>query len=164
MAFNFQGTAAIHKNLSQALIASSSETLVVRMPVARISTGVNPFLGDTSRETVHSGVESSDIQCLWMDAISRLSLQSTNSQGIELAIQAMAGQYQDATSFAEVWLEDILNDTSDPYGTTLLDSAKEVVYRNQRYQVLGYARIGLPITAPYLAVIALKGGKGDNDT
>jgi hypothetical protein len=80
--------------------------------------------------------------------------------GFERTVEALAGQYRNATTFAEVWLEDVLQDTEDPAGRTWFDEAKHIVYLGKKYDFLGEVRLGLATAAPYILMIVMKGGAG----
>jgi len=87
-------------------------------------------------------------------------MSQSTSTGINLTVTAAAGQYSEATAFAEVWLEDVLIDVTQPNGETWFDRAKEVLHDGSAYQVLGVLRTGLATVSPYLALVALKGSTG----
>jgi hypothetical protein len=81
----------------------------------------------------------------------------------ELIKDVSIGQYQEATSFLEVWLEDVLEDPYDISGLTWFDRADSVIIRDKRYNILGSSKHGLSVADPYILLAVLKGGIGLND-
>ena len=153
------GALRLHKKHTKDLIRNSDQEVLIRLPVDRVSASVNPLYGDFDRETDSTGTEYGPFPCLWYDALSARSMSSTGT-GFEQTIDRMAGQYRDATAFAELWLEDVLVDPKDVSGDTWLDRAKELVNDNKRFQLLGNVRLGIATTNPYILMVVLKGGVG----
>ena len=85
---------------------------------------------------------------------------SSTGTGFEQTVDRLAGQYRDATAFAELWLEDVLVDPKDISGDTWLDRAKELINDDKRFQLLGNVRLGIATTNPYILMVVLKGGVG----
>ena len=154
----------VHKRQIKRLIYSSDISLIVRLPVPPVSTGVNPLYGDFSRETQDTGIEKGPYPCLWYDAFAAKALSESDSRGMEQMVMQSVGQFKEATSFAELWLEDVLIDKFDPSGQTWVDKAKYVGSQGQKYQVLGYAKLGLSTTSPYILIVALKGAVGYDES
>lgn len=149
----------VHKRQAKLLIRASDLTAVVRLPVAKTTSG-NPLFGDFSRETSTAGVEKGPFQCLWYDALTAKSMGKQDSKGVERIVENSPGQFREATAFAEFWLEDVLVDPSNPGGQTWFDQSQHVVVGGQRYKFLGYAKLGLSVSEPYLLMVGLKGGVG----
>jgi len=160
---NVKGAVKAHRTHSKKLIRGSEQELTLLLPVARVSSNVNPLFGDPTRETDDSGSTIGPLKCLWYDALSAKS-QSATGSGFEQSIQNLAGQYRDATAFAELWLEDVLTDPDDANSKTWFDEAKEIIYLGKKFQVLAEIRLGLATTAPYILMIVLKGGAGYDAT
>jgi hypothetical protein len=156
----FGRTVQMHKNRVRRLISDSERTLTIKLPVPTQSSGVNPLFGNLNRETDVSGEEKGPYNCLWYDAYSARSIGVTNTGGIEKVVESTPGQFRDATAFAEVWLQDVLIDSNNPDGQTWFDKALHVVCQGKKYKVLGYVKLGLAVSAPYSAVVGLKGGLG----
>ena len=156
---NVTGAVNAHKRHVKSLIYSSTEEVIVRLPVDLVDSGVNPLYGDFNRETDATGTERGPFKCLWYDALSAKSMSSTGS-GFETVIQGMAGQYESATAFIEIWLDDVLVDISERSGATWLSRAAHIIYDKHRFEYLGDVRIGLSTTSPYILMAALKGGVG----
>jgi len=157
---NLSGAVNLHKKQAKALIRSSEQTVSLRLPVDRVSVSVNPLYGEFDRETDATGAEKGPYRCLWHDALSVRAMSQGMSTGINLVVTEAAGQYSEATAFAEVWLEDVLIDVTKPNGETWFDRAKEALHDESAYQVLGVLRTGLATVSPYLALVALKGSTG----
>lgn len=149
----------IHKQQIKRLIYSSDVSLIVKLPVPTSSTG-NPLFGDMTREGNEAGVEKGPFYCLWYDALSAKTLAESDSRGMEQIVLQSTGQFKEATSFAELWLDDLLINKADPAGQTWIDKAQYVASQGQKYSVLGYAKLGLSTSSPYILIVALKGGLG----
>ena len=153
------GALSLHRKHTRDLIRHSGQEVLVRLPVDRVAVGVNPLYGDFDRETDSTGDTVGPFKCLWYDALSSRSMSSTGT-GFEQAVSALAGDYRDATAFAEFWIDDVLVDPTDISGHTWLDRAKELVNDNKRFQLLGNVRLGLATTTPYILMVVLRGGVG----
>jgi hypothetical protein len=154
---NLAGAVASHKKLIYNLMNQSEQELTIRLPVARVSSGVNPLFGDSTRETDKTGTELGPIKCIWYDA---LSARSTGITGYSMLNELVTGQYKSATAFAEVWLDDVLIDPANPKGKTWIDKAKHIIYLDNIYEPIGEIRLGLATAAPYILMIVLKGAAG----
>ncbi len=153
-------TVDMHKRSLHKLISMSEVELIVELPVPRITTGVNPFFGDTTRESNETGERIGPFNCLWYDAYTAKSMGKSESTGIETIVESAAGQFRDATAFAEVWLQDVLLDQNNPAGQTWFDKALLVLSQGKKYNLLGYVKLGLSVSTPYSAVVGLKGMLG----
>lgn len=151
------GAVASHKKQTYNLISQSEQELIIRLPVTRVSSGVNPLFGDTTRETNSTGTEIGPIKCIWYDA---LSSRSTGVTGYNFLSELSQGQYKGASAFAEVWLDDVLLDPAFPKGKTWIDKAKNIIYLDNLYEPIGEIRLGLATAAPYILMIVLKGAAG----
>jgi hypothetical protein len=151
------GIVNVHKRSLESLIHGSELFLTIRLMPPRVTAGVNLLYGDSSRESSKLGETKGPYKCLWYDA---LSARSFSDSGIETTIEKLAGQYKEADSFAELWLQDILVTPDDYFGETWFDKAQIVVFNNKRFKYLGAAKLGLAITAPYIVMVALKGSVG----
>ncbi len=159
MAISVKGIVGIHKRHTKDLIKQSEQKITLRFPVTRTSSSVNPLFGDFTRETDTTGITRGPFNCLWYDALSSKSMSSTGA-GFEQTVERLSGQYRGATSFAELWLEDVLVDPTDVSGKTWFDSAQTVLYSGQKFKVLGEVRLSLSTSAPYILMVVLKGGQG----
>lgn len=153
------GVVQAHKQNLNSLIHGSELFLTVRLMPPRTSAGVNILYGDPTRETSKAGETKGPFKCLWYDALAIIS----GPRGVEPIVQQLAGQFKEADSFAELWLGDVLVDTSDPFGNTWFDKAQAVVFNGKRFDYLGSAKLGLSTTAPYIIMVALKGAAGHVD-
>lgn len=151
----------LHKQSVKGLIYNSDISLLIRLPAPIVSTGVNVLYGQPQRETLSTGDTKGPFKCLWYDA---LTAKTKGDNGVETTISQLAGQYREADTFAEVWLQDVLVDTTDPYGLTWFDKARWVIIGNKRYKFLGSAKLGLATSAPYFLMIALQGAVGYADS
>jgi hypothetical protein len=158
---NIDGAVNVHKKHVKDLIKGSAQEVTIRLPVDRVSSGVNPYFGDSSRETDDTGDTKGPYKCLWHHALSARSVGSPT--GFETTVEVLAGQYRDATAFAEIWLEDVLTDEDDVMSPTWLDKAKDILYLDQKYDLLGESRLGLATAPPYILLVALKGSAGYNE-
>lgn len=156
------GAVQQHKNQTHNLFKASEQELLIRLPVPRVSAGVNPLFGDFTRETDTTGEEIGPIKCIWYDALSGRNTGQSGT-GFEIAREAMAGRYRHATAFAEVWLDDVLVDLSKPRGETWVDYAKDIVYLDNIYEPIGEVRLGLATATPYILMIVLRGSAGLED-
>lgn len=138
----------------------SEVSLIVQLPVPPQTSNVNPLFGDMNREVSQAGETKGPYSCLWYDAYSARSMSRGETGGIERIVESSAGQFRDATAFAEVWLQDILLDQNNPAGQTWFDKALFVICQGKKYKVLGYVKLGLSVSTPYSAVVGLKGGLG----
>lgn len=154
---NLNGAVIVHKRSLENLIHGSELFLTIRLMPPRVTTGVNLLYGDSTRESSKSGETKGPYKCLWYDS---LSARSFSDSGIETTIDQLAGQYKEADSFAELWLQDILITPNDYFGETWFDKAQIVVFNGRRFEYLGAAKLGLAITAPYVLMVALKGAAG----
>lgn len=149
-----------HKRLTEQLIKQSSLSLTIKLPAPKVTGTVNPLYGDMTRERSKAGETKGPYKCLWYDA---LTATSTSSSGVETTIETLAGQFVEATAFAEVWLNDVLVDPSNTSGKTWFEEGMYVIFNGQRYKYLGCAKLGLATSAPYFLMIALKGGAAYDD-
>jgi len=156
---NYSGAILVHKRHVRDLIRSSDQELTIRLPVARTSSEVNPLFGDMTREANDTGSTIGPFACVWYDALSARSMGASGT-GFERTVETLAGQYRNATAFAEIWLDDVLQDTEEPAGRTWFDEAKHIVHLNNKYDFLGEVRLGLATAAPYIMMVVLKGGAG----
>jgi hypothetical protein len=159
---NTAGAVTAHKKHVKGLIRGSTQEILVRLPAPVVSSGVNPLFGDFTREDADTGTERGPYKCLWYDALSARSMSSTGA-GFETTVDRLAGQYREATAFAEMWLEDVLVDPLDISGHTWFDRAQTIVFDNMKYDYLGNVKIGLSTSAPYILLVVLKGGLGYAD-
>lgn len=150
----------LHRSRIKQLIHSSDVECVIRLAAPKVTTNTNPLFGDFSRETSQAGETKGPFKCLYHDAFSARSISRSGSEVIKAV---SIGQYQEATSFLEIWLEDVLEDPYDISGLTWFDRADSVVIRNNRFNVLGSSKHGLSVADPYILLVALKGGIGIND-
>ncbi len=162
MAIDLAGLRNIYDAQIKALVAGSSQKITLRLPVARVSSSVNVFLGDTDRETDTSGTVKGPFNCLWYDALSARS-RGVSGSGHESVVQELAGQYQSAVAFAELRLADVLVDTSDLVGDTWFDRAQDVLYEGQKFKYAASVRLGLSVGSPVLIMVVLEGGRGYAD-
>lgn len=153
-------TVDMHKRSLKKLINMSEVDLTVQLPAPVQVNNVNPLFGDFNREISQAGETRGPYSCLWYDALSARSISRAETGGIERVVESSAGQFRDATAFAEVWLQDILLDQNNPAGQTWFDKALFVICQGKKYKVLGYVKLGLSISTPYSAVVGLKGGLG----
>lgn len=158
---NVKGAVEVHKNHCFDLIRSSEQELTLILPISRTASNVNPLFGDFSRESDYTGTEKGPYKCIWHDALSARSVGP--GTGYEPTRELVMGQYRNATAFAELWLEDVLQDISEPSGKTWFDEAKTVLYSGKYFQSLGEVRVGLATAAPYILLVVLKGGGNDEE-
>lgn len=146
------GAANAHKRIAQSFIHGSEKTLSITVVSSGIiaSSGASMF-ADLDDTIVDSGV--GPFYCLWEDADSaRVSDNSRESM--------ILARYVEAEVVVKMWLEDILLDTTKPYGETYLDRARDITSEGLKYKILGYDRYGLGVTNPYIVAVALKGSFG----
>ena len=160
MAIDFRGLRQAYDTQTKRLINGSNQTLIIRLPVARVSAGQNVLFGNLDRETDETGATKGPYNCLWYDA---LTARGTSRSGPEEVVHRLAGQYQSATAFAELRLEDVLVDTTALSGDTWFDRAQDVLYDGQKFKYLASVRLGLSVGSPVLIMIVLEGGKGYAD-
>lgn len=154
-------TAEMHKRSIKRLIEMSDVTLTIHLPVPVQVVSVNPLFGDFTRESNKAGETKGPYHCLWYDALTARTVSRTgDSASIERVVESSPGQFRDATAFAEVWMQSVLLDQNDPMSKTWFDKALFVSSNGQNYKVLGYAKLGLSVSTPYSAMVALKGGYG----
>jgi len=156
----YGGLVELHRKKIKNLIHSSDVEALIRLAVPKIAVNTNPLFGDFTRETSIAGETKGPYKCLYHDA---LSARSISRAATEVIKNVTIGQYQEATSFLEIWLEDVLVDSYDISGLTWFDRADSVIIRNNRYNVLGSGRHGLSVADPYILLVALRGGVGVND-
>lgn len=89
-------------------------------------------------------------KCTWIDAVSGRA----NSQVQNLQV---VGKLHKVETVAKFWLEDVLEDKSQPYGATYFDQADHLLVGTKRYEIQGYDRYGMGLTAPYMIEVALVG-------
>lgn len=142
--------AARHKRIALDLIRSSDVSLKVRVRAARSPASGASYFADLDSAQPELA-DSVAIPCLWHD-----STTSVTSSSRERSMQLM-GKYPAAVAFAEVVLEDVLEDPDDVRGETLFDTGKDVVFQGQKFKVLAVERYGMANTAPYLAAVVLAG-------
>ena len=150
----------LHRSKIKQLIHSSGVECTIRLAAPKVTTNTNPLFGDFSRETSQAGETKGPFKCLYHDAFTARSVSRAGTEAIK---NTSIGQYQDATSFLEIWLEDVLENPYDISGITWFDRADSVIIRNNRFDVLGSAKHGLSVADPYILLVALKGGIGIND-
>ncbi len=160
MSTNFTGLKRAYDVQTKRLINGSDQTLTIRLPVTRVSAGENVLFGDLDRETDATGTIKGPFKCLWYDA---LTARGTSSSGPEQITHRLAGQYQSATAFAELRLEDVLVDLASPIKDTWFDRAKDVIYKGQKFKYLASVRLGLSVGSPVLIMVVLEGGRGYAD-
>ncbi len=160
MSTNFTGLKRAYDVQTKRLINGSDQTLTIRLPVARVSAGENVLFGNLGRETDDTGIIKGPFKCLWYDA---LTARGTSRSGPEEITQRLAGQYQSATAFAELRLEDVLVDVDSPTEDTWFDRAKVVIYKGQKFKYLASVRLGLSVGSPVLIMVVLEGGRGYAD-
>lgn len=160
MAVDFRGLRKAYDTQVKQLIQGSDQTLTIRLPVLRVSSGQNVLFGNLDRETDDTGTIKGPFSCLWYDA---LTARGTSRSGPEEVMQRLAGQYQSATAFAELRLKDVLVDLTAPVGDTWFDRAKEIIYEGQKFKYLASARLGLSVGAPVILMVVLEGGRGYAD-
>lgn len=158
MTLDVGGAVAAHKKFSKELIRGSDQELLIRLPEPRITSGVNPLFGSSDREVGKTGDTKGPFKCIWFDA---LSARGTSSTGHEFGVERLMGQFREATAFAEVWLEDVLEDLADNAGATWFDKSQDVIYQGKSYEHIGEVRTGLATSAPYILMVVLKGGLGN---
>lgn len=151
----------LHKALIINLIRSSSRSLTFRFAAPRVQTGVNPVFGDPNRETSKAGETKGPFPCLWYDSLTAKSFGPT---GLEPMISKLAGQFEDATEFCEVILDDVLEDVNNPSGLTWFDRAQYIIAdHGKRFKYLGGIRIGLSVAHASIYFAALRGATGFDD-
>lgn len=160
MAVDFRGLRQAYDTQTKRLIDGSNQTLTIRLPVARVSAGENVLFGNMERETDETGAVKGPFNCLWYDA---LTARGTSRSGPEEVVHRLAGQYQSATAFAELRLEDVLVDTTASSGDTWFDRARDVIYDGQKFKYLASVRLGLSVGSPVLIMVVLEGGRGYAD-
>jgi len=160
MTVNLKGLTSAYDKQTAQLIKGSSRELTLRLPVVRTSAGVNVLFGDLNRETDDTGTVKGPFKCLWYDA---LSARSRSGIGHESVVQRLAGQYQNATAFAELVLKDVLVTTTDIEGDTWFDRAKDVLSSGQKYKYVASVRLGLSVGSPVIIMVILEGGRGYAD-
>lgn len=153
-------TVNLHKQSLRKLINMSEVQLIIQLPVPPETSAVNPLFGNMTAENSQVGETRGPYRCLWYDAYSARTMGRGETSGIERIVESTPGQFREATAFAEVWLQDILLDQSNPAGQTWFDKALFVVCQGKKYKVLGYVKLGLSVSTPYSAVVGLKGGLG----
>ena len=160
MTVNLKGLTLAYDQQTSQLIKGSSRELTLRLPVSRIASGVNFLFGDTTRETDDTGTVKGPFKCLWYDA---LSARSRSPSGHETVVQRLAGQYQNATAFAELVLKDVLVKTTDIEGDTWFDRSKDILSNGQKYKYVASVRLGLSVGSPVIIMVILEGGRGYAD-
>ena len=160
MAVDFRGLRNAYDVQTKQLINGSNQTLTIRLPVVRISAGQNVLYGDLDRETDETGTVKGPYKCLWYDA---LTARGTSRSGPESIIHRLAGQYQSATAFAELRLEDVLIDSGVPAGDTWFDRGRDILHDSQKFKYLASVRLGLSVGSPVLIMVVLEGGRGYAD-
>jgi len=138
-----------HKDIAEALINASEVEVTITTEVLRNTplTGGSMFADlDNTAETEVKG----PFKTIWIDA------DSARAGPVGREVNLLT-RFLTATVVAKFWLEDVLVDTSKPYGQTYFDKAVTVTMGTHEYEVLGYDRFGLGMTMPYMIAVALRG-------
>lgn len=149
LATGLTGIVTKHKALSKQVIYASEVTASVKIKDQTPTTvsGAPMFSPLSTSQTYET---KGPYKCTWIDADFRRATHRSQEAQI-------AGKFNNADIVAKFWLEDVLVDTTQPYGATYFDQADHVVMAGKRYQVLGYDRYGMGLSPPYMIAVVLEG-------
>ena len=144
--------ATAHKRKMHALIDGAATSVTVRPPESRqaASNDVDKIFGSATLDT---GYGTPITVSAW---VHNASIPGTyEAQGVGPGAQIL-GSLSEADLILSVKLEDVLVDSTLPYGRTVFDKAKDVQVQGSSFKVKGTFRSGLAPIGPYILWIGLE--------
>lgn len=153
----FKRQAKIHKRQFEKLVDSLGVIVTVRQPQKRNPSGGPGNMAERvfgRPEWESEAGETQDIKVLWSNDY--LRPESAVAGDISAPIASLAQNTQKMDAVLRLRLADALIDPGKPQGRTIFETAKDVVYQGQIFEVLGVRKTGLPPEGPYILWVGLR--------
>lgn len=145
--------ASLHKRQFDKYVASAGRPILVRQPIGHLS-GLTPAQRVMGTKAVDRGYgEEKEVICIFTNDL----LSSIDDDDVKLVIAALGKTHQ-LDAVIRVRISDALSDPDNPQGTTIFETAKDVVFSGEVFEVTGTQRTGLPPLDPYVLWVGLRKG------
>lgn len=150
---NFKALAQRHKAEFEKFLTGAGVVVTIRQPGARVA-GTNAVDRVKGQRTFETSIGSTqDILVVWSNDLIRP--EAVVAGDVAETIAALGGKAS-VDVIIRCRLSDALLDGATHQGRTLFDTAKDVTYSGQTYEVTGTKRTGLPPIGPYILWVGLK--------
>lgn len=141
----------IHRQQFIRLLNTMGEGVTVRQGVSRSTpaNAVAKVIGPRGQEYEFGGTQ--DVQVLWRNGSGKILDHDATPMRI-----AVLGKVNTLDAVVRCLLEDVLLDPTNKQGTTIFDTAKDVVYKGTSFKVMDTDRSGMPLEGPYILWVALR--------
>lgn len=143
-----KGASQLHKRIFDRWVDQDGVTITVRQPAPRstTTTDVQKVMGFSGEENQYGATQ--DISVIWTTDYT--SLTDVDSREILDALGALALTNNDLDVVIRCKLADVLLTGASKHSRTILETAFDVLFEGDRYEVQGTVRTGLPPYGPYI--------------